>query len=150
MTNREKFADEIFSVLCEDGRIAVDKSGRVRNCSTTDCAKCIFCKGNSYNFTFKAWGNAEYIERPKISKKDRGFLEYIPDKYKYIARDKSGNLFIYTSKPRKTIYYSVWSSWDEQSSIEWLDVDFPMVKWSDEEPWSIEGLKKLEVVEDYE
>lgn len=29
-------------------------------------------------------------------------------------------------------------------------IDFPMVKWSDSEPWLIEDLKKLEVVEDYE
>lgn len=31
-----------------------------------------------------------------------------------------------------------------------IDVDFPMVKWEDSEPWLIEDLKKLEVVEEYE
>ena len=31
-----------------------------------------------------------------------------------------------------------------------FNVDFPMVKWSDSEPWLIEDLKKLEVVEEYE
>ena len=30
------------------------------------------------------------------------------------------------------------------------NVDFPMVKWSDSEPWLIEDLKKLEVVDSYE
>ena len=29
------------------------------------------------------------------------------------------------------------------------NVDFPMIKWSDEEPWLIENLEKLEVVEEY-
>ena len=29
-------------------------------------------------------------------------------------------------------------------------VDFPMVKWEDSEPWLIEDLKKLEVVDEYE
>lgn len=31
-----------------------------------------------------------------------------------------------------------------------FNVDFPMIKWSDEEPWMIEDLKKLEVVDEYE
>lgn len=31
-----------------------------------------------------------------------------------------------------------------------FSVDFPMVKWSDDSPWLIEDLKKLEVVEEYE
>ena len=31
-----------------------------------------------------------------------------------------------------------------------FDVYFPMVKWSDDSPWLIEDLKKLEVVEEYE
>lgn len=29
-------------------------------------------------------------------------------------------------------------------------VDFPMIKWEDSEPWKIDDLKKLEVVEEYE
>lgn len=29
-------------------------------------------------------------------------------------------------------------------------IDLPMVKWEDDEPWLIEDLKKLEVVEEYE
>lgn len=31
-----------------------------------------------------------------------------------------------------------------------FNIDFPMVKWEDNEPWLIEDLKKLEVVEEYE
>lgn len=31
-----------------------------------------------------------------------------------------------------------------------FNVDFSMVKWEDSEPWLIEDLKKLEVVEEYE
>lgn len=30
-----------------------------------------------------------------------------------------------------------------------LNVDFPMIKWEDDEPWLIEDLKKLEVVDEY-
>ena len=32
----------------------------------------------------------------------------------------------------------------------YYNVDFPMVKWEDYEPWLIEDLKKLKVVEQYE
>ena len=35
-------------------------------------------------------------------------------------------------------------------SLKKLNIDFPMVKWSDGKPWLIEDLKKLEVVEEYE
>lgn len=35
-------------------------------------------------------------------------------------------------------------------SLAGLDIDLPMVKWSDDEPWKIEDLKKLEVVDEYE
>ena len=35
-------------------------------------------------------------------------------------------------------------------SLQKLNIEFPMVKWEDDEPWLIEDLKKLEVVEEYE
>lgn len=31
-----------------------------------------------------------------------------------------------------------------------FNIDLPMVKWEDDEPWLIEDLKKLEVVDSYE
>lgn len=31
-----------------------------------------------------------------------------------------------------------------------FNVDFPMIKWSDDSPWLIEDLKQLEVVDSYE
>ena len=35
--------------------------------------------------------------------------------------------------------------------LDWMDEEaYSMVKWSNEEPWLIEDLKKLEVVEEYE
>lgn len=37
-----------------------------------------------------------------------------------------------------------------QEPLRMFNVDFPIVKWSDKEPWLIEDLKKLEVVEEYD
>lgn len=84
-----------------------------------------------------------------ISKKDRTFLECIGEGIKYIARDMDGFLFIYVIKPHKLI--DCWESGGIESnkSLEFFNLNLPMVKWSDKEPWLIEDLKKLEVVEEY-
>lgn len=80
-------------------------------------------------------------------------MEYLDKNLKYIARDKSGELFIYEKEPRKLDDDVRWAS---NCFIDWFclncrfSVQFPMIKWSDEEPWLIEDLKKLEVVDDYE
>lgn len=59
------------------------------------------------------------------------------------------DLFAYISKPRKNT--NSWISNGELcKSLRMLNIDFPMIKWSDDEPWLIEDLKNLEVVEEYE
>lgn len=94
------------------------------------------------------WGgnnHEEYIEKPKISRSDRTFLDYVPDDYKYMARDEDGRLFIYKERPRKG--REIWLYYTELFGIHNAKVRFPMVKWEDEEPWLIEDLKKLEVTQ---
>lgn len=85
--------------------------------------------------------------KPTISKRDRSFLDYISDEYKYMVRERSGNLWIYKCVPTKRII-----GWDCEELLDYvyigdMKVDFPMVKWEDKEPWQIEDLKKLEVEE---
>ena len=95
-------------------------------------------------------GQTEYVERPVISKSDRMFLDYIKEEYKYIARDQSGKLYAYNSKPYKNKNCKLWCSSNGFVSYHMdCNIDFPMIKWSDEEPWLIDDLKKLEVVEEY-
>lgn len=89
----------------------------------------------------------EYIEKPKISRSDRTFLDYIPDDYKYMARDEDGSLFVYKERPQKRS--EVWIYDSELFGIYKAKVRFPMVKWENKEPWLIEDLKKLEVVDEY-
>lgn len=79
------------------------------------------------------------------------FLEYLGKEYKYIARDNNGDLFAYIGKPNKNGVFAFWGSGRVNCYVNrYFDVDFPMVKWLDEEPWLIEDLKKLEVVDSYE
>ena len=152
MKNKEKYAKEIMNIACSGDIIAVIKeSGRIVPCDSTRCSLCLF---HAYNCKEKirAWAESEYIEKPVISKRDRAFLEYLREKYKFVARDEDGKLFVYSSKPYQNKNFKLWCSGCGNDSRLRLNynVEFPMVKWSDSEPLLIEDLKKLEVVEEYE
>lgn len=155
MKNKEKFAKEIVDIAC-DGRdrydVAISKeTGKPINCNLISCNNCMLNNKGGCRIALKEWAESEYIEIPVISKADRAFLEYLEEEYKYIARDKNDALYAYNAEP-----YKVRGSWSSGCSDDWFrlnhrfDVNFPMVKWEDSEPWLIEDLKKLEVVENYE
>lgn len=150
MKNKEKYAKEIVEIACSGDTIAVTKEGEcVVRCSGTACSECLFVRCNCAN-EMKEWAEQEYIEKQVISKRDRIFLECVGEGIKYIARDMDGFLFIYCIKPHKLI--DCWESGGIESnkSLEFFKLNLPMVKWSDKEPWLIEDLKKLEVVEEYD
>lgn len=142
MKNKERYQKEIVEIVCNCEYIAVDKeTERPVVCNGFDCDKCMFrVKGNCRSrYLLKEWAESEYIEKPVISKKDKAFLEYLGEEFKYIVRHKDGTLFAYKDG------LTNWLSLNCR-----FDVDFPMVKWEgNEEIWLIEDLKKLEVVEDY-
>lgn len=146
MKNREKYAEELLNVACAGKRIAIDKQTmQIRGCEGLSCGNCLFSCGDC-DTKLAEWAESEYIETVKISKRDRTFLDYI-EGYKYIARDGDGELYVYITKPKKGL-----RNWADArfKSLRGLDIDFPMVKWSDDEPWKIEDLKELEVVDEYE
>ena len=86
------------------------------------------------DYTFKEllWERKD----PKITEDEKVILRNLPEKYKWIARDKNGLIFLYAKKPSKYDY-----SW-----IGYNDKAFPyyhlfqFIKWEDEEPYSIEKL----------
>lgn len=150
MKNKEKYAKEIVEVACNGDSIAVTKEGeRVVRCGNIACSECLFVPLNCAKNT-REWAESEYIKRPVISKRDRTFLEYIGTGINYITRDMDGGLFIYTGKPHKLIDCWESSGCESDKSLKFFRLDFPMIKWSDDSPWLIEELKKLEVVEEYE
>lgn len=149
MKNKEKFAKEILEIACSGDSIAViKKSGRIVPCNGTICGLCLF-RGYDCEKNTREWAESEYIEKPVISKKDRAFLEYLGKDLKYIARDKSKALFTYERAIEKGKYGWVYDS-GVLKNLSGFSVDLPMVKWSDDSPWLIEDLKKLEVVDNYE
>lgn len=152
MKNKKKYAEQIVDIVCEYGSFGVDKrTGSLVSCHELHCGKCLLNEMNhrACNGSRKEWADSEYVERPVISKSDRTFLDYIRDEDKYIARDGNGKLFTYTSKPCKIESFSSWTGTNNNGLYLKCNVDFPMIKWGDDEPWLIEDLKKLEVVDEY-
>lgn len=151
MKNKEKYAKEIIEIACKYGAVN-ERTGELKGCSEIICEHCLFReRGISIcEEKMKEWLESEYIEKPVISKRDRAFLEYLNANIHYIARDMDGSLYVYISKPFKII--DCWESagCEINENLRIVDIDFPMIKWSDFEPWLIEDLKKLEVVEEYE
>lgn len=151
MKNKEKDAKEIVELACDGYRVAVDKrTDKIVSCEDIPCSKCLFFDNKDCDRRRREWAESEYIEKPAISKRDKAFLEYLSVNIQYIARDMSGRLYIYVRKPYKQI--DCWSSsaCETEKNLWMFNVDFPMVKWSDDKPWLIEDLKKLEVVDSYE
>lgn len=151
MKNKEKYAKEIIEIACSGDSIAViKKSGHIVSCNGVECNLCLFDDGDCRKKT-REWAESEYIEKPVISKRAKAFLEYLREEYKFVARDEDGKLFVYSSKPYQDKNFKLWLNGCCNGSSLRLNynVEFPMVKWEDDEPWLIEDLKKLEVVDEY-
>lgn len=152
MKNKEKYAKEIIEISCKYGAVN-ERTGELKGCSEIICEHCLFrergisrCKEK-----MKEWLESEYIEKLVISKMDRSFLDYLRDRWKYMARDNISNaVYVFTEIPEKSeVGHFAYTGEARRISSD-FNVVFPMVKLSDSEPWLIEDLKKLEVVEEYE
>ena len=152
MKNKEKFAKEIIELACDGNSIAVDKrTGKVGSCDDISCSKCLFDDNHDCDKVRRKWAESEHIEKPVISKRDRAFLEYIEEEFIYIARNEDERLFLFANKAVKMDEFGVFTCEGLYTrALYAFNIDFPMVKWEDGEPWLIEDLKKLEVVEEYE
>lgn len=84
--------------------------------------------------------NQEYECNDVISQCDIGFLNYISDKFKYIVRDKNGDLFAYIDAPTKYQERGIWLGAKGVGVYE-FSIDFPMIKWTDKQPREISDLK---------
>lgn len=151
MKNKEKYATEIAEITCNGSCVAVDKdTGNPVSCNNIGCIDCTLSNKGGCKIALKEWAESEYIEKPVISKKDRAFLDYLIEEYKFIARDRSCKLLICEAQPIKRERYWYLSNGHCLSLNRCFNVSFPMIKWEDNEPWLIEDLKKLEVCEEYE
>lgn len=146
MKNHEKYREQLIEVLAR-GRDFGFCDNKITRCNSDMCKKCKFSPDELTYTCYesrKAWLNAEYVEQPKLTKKERQLCEFI--KEGYLARDASGSLYSYEEKPIKK-----YSAWDGTVTLylnqEVFESEFSFIKWEDEEPWSIQGLLELEVEE---
>ena len=148
MKNREKFAKGILDIVCKGGTIAVTKDNKAVCCDDINCHECLFYKTDDYGSYCDdeepmKWAESEYVEpKPTITSREKNFLDLLLPNYKYIVRDKNGFLLVYKEKPIKIL-----ETWGIANCalIHMFDIKFDFIKREDEEPWSIEDLKKLEV-----
>ena len=133
MTNFEKWKDEIADISNTNRSVAV-VNGEPAICITVDCKSCDFKGDVNCNYELLKWAASEYQEpAPKLTKRDRGFLECFNNKDKRaIRRDTNGKLGI-----RDTIYNIF--------EAEIHPGMFPFIKPG--EAWMFEDLLKLEVEE---
>lgn len=153
MTNREKYAKEILDITCSGDKLAMRKADkRLTGCNKLECNGCCFSGTGRCSEVIQKWAESEYIEKPVISKKDKAFLEYIKEEFKYITRDDGNKqLFAWSAKPERGLTINEWlNTRSDAIGLYGFDLELPMVKWLDEEPWLIDDLKKLEVVDSYE
>ena len=153
MKNREKFAKEILDVACKGDTIAVTQENKVVCCGDINCSQCLFGKKDNYVYYCDdekrmQWSESEYVEKPTITSREKNFLDLLLPKWKYIERDKNNELYVYQFKStcndgsrdfilNKVIYYRI--------PVDMYGNMFAFIKCKDEEPWSIDDLKKLEV-----
>lgn len=83
------------------------------------------------------WERKEPKEKPKLTDDEKVILRNIDKKNKWIARDKSGELWIYEEKPERYISY-----WDSNGELRFTLFNnlFQFIKWEDKEPYLIDDL----------
>lgn len=78
-------------------------------------------------------------ESKELSDVEKVILENLDKEYKYIVRDESGKLYLYSREPHK--FCKMWiSSFPESCGFYIFDNLFQMVKWEDKEPTLIADL----------
>ena len=78
----------------------------------------------------------ERKEKSKPTYDEKIILRNMPEKYKWIARDKNGLIFLYAKKPSKCEY-----SWGGcKYMLLPLEHLFQFIQWEDDEPYLIEDL----------
>lgn len=141
-TNFEFYKDEIIKWIgigsCVGYLLATCKGVPMKEiCKDRSCKECFEVAA-----TFL---QEEHIEQPKLTKRERAFCEAAQTGW--IARDKNGSLFWYGTMPGPK-GNAIWVCCDPRSYQMFnMGSLFKFIAWSDEKPWSIEDLLKLDVME---
>lgn len=111
------------------------------------CELCEFCFGECDGacWTWTSLFNELKKEyKPVLTNDEKVILKRLPSSCKWIARDNSGDLYLYAKKPCKNSDMSWWGNQIALYSLSIYNSLFKFIKWEDEEPYSIEELLKDE------
>lgn len=154
MLNAEKWKKEILDIT-EGGyyfAVSKDRQNIARSCAGLECENCIFDEKDDRdcgcNFSRMKWLLSEYKEPIKLTRTEYSLLRHVYKlNYKYIARDKNGDISVYLDEPDKDILTEFWHG--KEYEITLFNNLFPFIKWEDKEPILIKGvLNNCEVIED--
>lgn len=148
MKNFEAYEDKIKEY---DYDFAL-KNGEVIKCYGT-CKNCDFRSNNSGNCKYNQikWLYEKY--KKKIPLATKTILENLNERYKWIVKDRNGNVWAYENRPRKEIDINKWTNVDNGYMCGFRKVFkegiFNFLSWEDKEPTNIEELlKNCEVIDD--
>lgn len=137
MINAEKFKEEILAVKNKGDDFTLDKDNQIICCQDLGCENCVFNNDVGCSYSRMDWLLSEYKESTKVTRLEYELLKYWDGKrYKYIARDRDGALYIYRDKPSKN--EDVWGTlYGHARLMKYFDDLFWFVKWEDKEPIEI-------------
>lgn len=151
-TNMEHYRGEVEDIKYDFGKQKDSSTGKeyLISCTGVNCQRCDFFTGNNMDddlFNCMArktkWLMSEYKPEPVLTQREKGFVECIGGGW--LARDKDGNLTWFEDQPERSHHEYIWTEDIDYDQAKLCDMYFPFITWEDEEPWSVEELRKLKV-----
>ena len=113
------------------------------DCHEISCDTCIF--GAKCVPRRIQWLMSPYKPEPVLTAREKGFLECVDDGW--ISRNKNGVLWWSDVIPQRHKEKEFWLIDFEGENVALNKDCFPFITWEDEEPWSVEELRKLKVAD---
>lgn len=127
MTNFEKVKEDLrIEDVGADPCKVIHRIRKENTCFGRTCEEC------------REWLEEEYVEPVELTEAERTILQNVDKKYKYIARDKNGNLYMYEDRPTRGI--SMWINSIISTHMRVFNHLFQFVQWEDTNPYNIEEL----------
>jgi hypothetical protein len=152
MINAEKYRDKLLKFIEEKNAgsftFSKGKEGKFWQCGGRCCSECGMSKERSNCSVERLkWLLSEYKEHIKLTRTEYLLLRHVYElNYKYIARDKNGDISLYLDEPNKYLLTEIWHGKEYKFTL--FNGLFKFVKWEDSTPTSIkEVLDNCEVVE---
>lgn len=147
-TNMGHFRSEIEEMMARHKHcLPAVIDGKPVECLGTRCDECMLYEVAEHCSTnFIKWLMSEYKPETVLTAREKGFVEFVQDGW--LAADIDGFLYWHELKPRKNMAWRDWCSDGECTDLYPISHGtFRFITWEDEEPWSVEELRKLKVKE---